>query len=154
MERHLETVELECGSGRGTTSVTVVESRSTMANALFSWSATHAVVECASMATYSGSRSWATVALGPKIRTPAARTSSIWSLKPSNPAVATVSASAPADRSMMLTDPWGRPRRRRSSGRAKRAVRGLADQTSIGSRGSRSSAGTPSLLGRFCETGG
>ena len=42
--------------------------RSMIARALFSWSVTHAVFESCETAMYSGSRSCATVAPGPKIR--------------------------------------------------------------------------------------
>ena len=61
--------------------VTTPRVRSTVPRALFSWKETHARVGSAgSNATYSGSRSWATVAPGPKMRTPALRNALAWEL--------------------------------------------------------------------------
>ncbi len=75
--------------------------------ALFSWSVTHAVFESCDTAMYSGSRSCATVASGPKMRIDG---SSVAPLKAPKPAVVTsacVTLLAPLRMSMMLTLPSG-----------------------------------------------
>ncbi len=80
---------------------------SSSAIALFSWSVTHAVFESSEAAMYSGSKSCATLAPGPKRRM---RGSSPPALKASKPAATTsvcVMALPPFDTSMMLTDPTG-----------------------------------------------
>jgi len=78
-----------------------------MAMALFSWQVTQAVFESWETAMNSGSRSWATVAPGPKIRT--LGSSGDW-LNGRKPAVRTFDWSrffTPPLRSMMLTVPSG-----------------------------------------------
>ena len=75
-------------SPSGRMSVTVALAMSTLARALFSCSTTQAVAPSASSAMYSGSRSWAVLAPGPKIRTPWSRSSPSWPLKAVKSAVA------------------------------------------------------------------
>jgi hypothetical protein len=79
---------------------------STTATALFSCSATYAVVLSALTATYSGSKSCAAVAPGPKTRTPSG-TAPLKAVKSAVATLASMSMAAPPDTSMMLTLPSG-----------------------------------------------
>ena len=60
---------------------TVALATSTIAKALFSWSVTNAVASSADNAMNSGSRSWATDAPGPNIRTLGSRTAPLNAVK-------------------------------------------------------------------------
>ena len=78
--------------------------------ALFSCNVTKAVLSSELMQMYSGSRSDATVAFGPKMRIPAARRLSISPLNDSKVNVVTLSEvifGMPGNKLMMLTEPNG-----------------------------------------------
>ena len=80
---------------------------STTASALFSCSVTHAVLESAETATYSGSKSWAAVALGPKIRTELPRSRSLNTAKSAVATLSCVTFSTPPATSIIEIEPSG-----------------------------------------------
>ena len=77
------------------------------ATALFSWSVTKARVPSGDTAIDSGSKSWAAVAFGPKIRIPWARSAASCPTYAPKPAVCTVADATPPERSITLTEPTG-----------------------------------------------
>ncbi|MCY1536093.1 hypothetical protein D3C87_1625170 [compost metagenome] len=84
--------------------------RSITAMALFSWQVTQALVLSAEIVMYSGSMSCATLALGPKMRTPAAFSVAACALKAEKSAVDTllcVRLATPPLISMIDTEPSG-----------------------------------------------
>ena len=78
-----------------------------VAMALFSCSVTHAVFESCETAMYSGSRSCATVAPGPKTRMDGSSVASLKAAKPMSVTSADVREATPPRRSMRLTLPSG-----------------------------------------------
>ncbi len=75
--------------------------------ALFSCSVTHAVFESCEIAMYSGSRSSATVAPGPKIRMDGSSAAPLNAENPTSVTSASVSVAAPPLTSITLTLPSG-----------------------------------------------
>ena len=78
-----------------------------IASALFSWQVTHAVRESFETVRYSGSMSFATVALGPKMRILGSRIAPLNFVKFAMRTSFWLSLDAPRRMSMMLTEPSG-----------------------------------------------